>query len=60
MGDVMDKIDFKPSIKMPVNLTPPYVDHTVTEKNTKFRCVSPEEFNQKVNGSKNLDERKQL
>ena len=56
----MDKIDFKPSIKIPVNLTPPYVDHTVTEKNTKFRCVSPEEFTQKVNGSKNLDERKQL
>lgn len=56
----MDKIDFKPSIKMPINLALPYVDHTVTEKNTKFRCVSPEEFTQKVNGSKNLDERKQL
>nr|DAN68135.1 MAG TPA: hypothetical protein [Caudoviricetes sp.] len=56
----MDKIDFKPSIKIPVNLTPPYVDHTATEEITKFRCVSPEEFTQKVNGSKNLDERKQL
>mgnify|MGYP004485865375 FL=1 len=43
----MDKIDFKPSIKIPVNLTPPYVDHATTEEITKFRCVSPEEFNQK-------------
>lgn len=43
----MDKIDFKPSIKMPVTLTPLYVDHTATEEITKFRCVSSEEFNQK-------------
>lgn len=47
LGDIMNKIDFKPSIKIPVNLTPPYVDHTATEEITKFRCVSPEEFNQK-------------
>ena len=56
----MDKIGFKPSIKMPINLTPPCVDHTVAEKNIKFRCVSPEEFTKKANGSKNTDERRKL